>query len=54
MQAQTTLADKLIAMLTALAVFFRELADAFLRWADQIRTEGLTQSPGRTPTEEIG
>lgn len=41
MLKQASFPETLIAMLTALAVFFRELADAFMRWAAQIRAEGL-------------
>lgn len=41
MRAQPSFAETLIACLTALAYFFRELAEAFLRWAAQIRNEGI-------------
>ena len=47
MQRQQSFAETLIACLTALAVFFRELADAFILWSERIRTEGLSFSgPG--------
>ena len=47
MQAQRSFPETLIACLEALALFFRELAEAFLRWADRIRTEGLSSETGR-------
>jgi len=47
MRTQQSFAETLIACLTALALLFRELAEAFLRWADRIRKEGLSRDTGR-------
>ena len=42
MRTQRSFPETLIACLEALALFFRELAEVFLRWAQRIRTEGLS------------
>ena len=47
MRSQTSLAETLIAVLTALALFFRELADAFMRYVARLRTESLALDIGR-------
>lgn len=39
LQERPTLAETLMAMLTALAILFRDLADALMRWVERIRNE---------------
>lgn len=47
MTEQPSFVELLIAALTMLAVFFRELADMFLRWVERIRRENLVSTPAR-------